>query len=181
MLAAVAWGADEFSEADASLPGWYFGSSAGALMTSGGALDGVAAVSLRAGRYLSEYFALELEGWSAPSAGCGRGGDAAIAGATLEGLFHLSGWEAFDKLFGCERFDPFATLGAGAVFADRHVFADYSHRTAFGPVFGLGAFYHLTDSLSLRGEGRAMLDCDTPAGAIFSVAVGLQYSFGGGE
>lgn len=182
LCSAAGFGADEFSEVDAELPGWYLGGAVGALMPGGGAsLDGAAAVSLRAGRYLTEYLALELEGWSAPSANCGHGGDAAIAGVVLEGLFHFAGFESFDKLFGCERLDPFATLGAGAVFADRHVFADDSHRAAFGPTFGLGAFYHLTDSLSIRGDGRAMLACDTPAGVIFSAAVGLQYSFGGVE
>lgn len=181
-VSAMGLGADEFAEMDAGLPGWYLGGAVGALMPGGGvALDGSAAVSLRAGRYLTEYLAFELEGWSVPVARSSRGGDAALSGVSLEGLFHLSGWESFDRLFGCERFDPFATLGAGAAFADRHVFADGSHSTALGPVFGLGAFYHLTDSLSVRGDGRMLLACDTPAGVVFSATIGVQYSFGGGE
>ncbi len=181
ILAAAALAADEFVESDAALPGWSLDAGVKAIMPGGGSsLEAAPAVAVRASRYLTEAFALEMEGYSAPAADC-RHGNAAVAGAAVNGRWHLAGWETFDKLFGCERFDPFVTLGAGAIFADRHVFADSSHRTAIGPVFGLGAFYHLTDSLSLRADGGVMLDCATPAGVIFSVGLGLQYSFGGDE
>ena len=90
----------------------------------------------------------------------------------------MTGIEEFDLLFGCERFDPFVTFGAAAFFASRHVFADDSHRTAIGPTVGLGAFYHLTDSLSLRFDATAAMAVDMPCGMCYGLSLGLQWSFG---
>ncbi|MGN0847306.1 MAG: hypothetical protein ACI4RA_07985 [Kiritimatiellia bacterium] len=97
----------------------------------------------------------------------------------LRGLCHLSALESFDRLFGCERFDPFVTFGAATFFGARSVFADGSHRTAMGPSAGLGAFYHLTENLDIRLDAQAMLGCDSPCGLLYSVVVGLQWNFGG--
>ena len=59
-----------------------------------------------------------------------------------------------------------------------HVVADDSHRTGIGPSAGFGAFYHLTDSWSLRAEARAALAVDSPCGMDYSILAGVQYSFG---
>ena len=178
----AACAADSSAEEDTAGDGWYAGASGGVILPGGGnSLRRAAGAGLRCGRYFTDYVALELEGFSVPSAVCDHGGNAAVFGALMQGVFHFSGWDEFDMLFGCERFDPFLALGAGACFADRHVFADDSHRTALGPVFGLGAFYHLTDSVSLRADARAQLCCDSPCGMLYGVSLGLQYSFGGCE
>ena len=105
-------------------------------------------------------------------------GNAAVTALAARGLFHLTGIEEFDLLFGCERFDPFVTFGAAALFASRHVFADDSHRTAIGPTAGVGAFYHLTDSWSLRFDATAAMAVDTPCGMCYGLSLGLQWCFG---
>ena len=159
--------------------GWYVGTSGGMLLPgNGNSLRRAAEIAVRGGHYLSDYLAIELEGVCAPSAVSGQGGNAAVSGALLEGVCHLSGWEAFDRLFGCERFDPFVSMGVAARFASRDVFAHDAHRAAIGPIVGLGAFYHLTDAWSLRGDVRAQLCCDSPCGMLYSVSLGIQYSWG---
>ena len=173
---------DMLAEADADGAGWYVGAAGGVLLPgNGNSLRRAAEVGLRGGRCFSDYFALEVEGLCAPCVVSDVGGNTAISGVALQGLFHCAGWETFDRLFGCERFDPFVTFGGAARFAGRHVFADGSHRTALGPLFGIGAFYHLTDSWSLRADARAQVCCDSPCGMLYGVFAGLQYSFGGGE
>ena len=79
---------------------------------------------------------------------------------------------------GCERFDPFVTVGVASLFASHHVFADGSHRTAIGPTAGVGAFYHLTDSWSLRFDATAAMAVDSPCGMSYGISLGLQWSFG---
>ena len=176
------WAADAFAETDAAGDGWYLGAAGGMLLPgNGNTLRRAAEVSVRGGRYLSDYAAIEAEGLCAPWTVSDRGGGTTVSGVALQGVFHCAGWEAFDRLFGCERFDPFVTLGAAARFAGRHAFADGAHRTALGPVFGVGAYYHLTDHWSVRAEARAQLCCDSPCGMLYGVALGLRYSFGGGE
>lgn len=174
LLAALAslCGADE-------LP-WYVGTSGGLLLPGcGNSLRRAAEVSVRAGVYAGDFVAWEVEGVCAPNASCHDGHDA-LSGVAARGLFHLAGLEFYDRLFGCERFDPFATLGVATRFGPVHAFADDSHRTATGPVAGLGAFYHLTENLDLRFDAQAQLACDSPCGMLFSACVGLQWNFGGG-
>lgn len=158
----------------------YVGAAGGLLLPgNGNALSRAAEASVRAGFYASDFLAWEVEGACAPNVS-GAGGREALAGVAVRGLWHFSGFEAFDRLFGCERFDPFATFGAGTRFGARHAFADGARRTATGPVAGLGAFYHLTESLALRVDAQALLACDAPCGMLYSVGVGLQWTFGGG-
>ena len=173
MPAAEAPGEDESG-------GWYVGAAGGLLLPGcGNSLRRAAEVSVRAGRYLDEYVAVELEGACAPNA-CSRDGNGALSGVAARGVFHLSGIDFYDNLFGCERFDPFVTFGAATRFGPRHAFADGSHRTSTGPVAGFGAFYHLTDSLDLRVDAQAMLGADSPCGLLFAAVAGLQWNFGGG-
>ena len=159
----------------------YVGVAGGMLMPGGGAsVRRAADVAVRLGTAWSDYAEVELEAACAPNAST-RAGHEALSGVAARLVMHMNGWEAFDKLFGCERFDPFLTVGAATRFGARHAFADGSHRTATGPTVGVGAFYHLTERLSVRAEARAALCCDSPCGMLYGVFAGLQYSFGADE
>lgn len=161
---------------------WFVGASGGVMLPgNGNALRRAASVSLRAGRYLTETFAMEAEASSAPHVATDGAGGCAVTAAGVGGLLHFTSCTFYDRLFGSERFDPFATFGAHAAFASRHVFADCSHRSAVGPYAGIGAFYHLTDNCSLRAEARAALCCDSPCGMLYGISAGFQYSFGADE
>ena len=165
-------------EVDDGVSYGYVGAAGGLLLPgNGNCLKRAALVAARGGWYLDEYLAFEGEALCAPHASSDVGGTA-VWGGSVQALWHLSGWEAFDKLFGCERFAPFLTCGAQALCAPRHVFADNSHRTGIGPSAGFGAFYHLTDNWSLRAEARAALAVDSPCGMTYSLLAGIQYSFG---
>ena len=158
---------------------WYTGVSGGLLLPgNGNSLRRAADVSLRAGRYLSDTFAVEACVATTPRAAADGAGRVSLVSAGAGALLHMTHFTFYDRLFGSERFDPFITFGAHATFASGHVFADRSHRSAFGPYAGFGAFYHLTDSWSVRAEARAALCCDSPCGMLYGVSVGLQYSFG---
>ena len=166
-------------EETGGFPPAYLGASGGIFLPgNGSSLKRAAAASARGGWYISDNLALELEGGCAPNAVFSSGGNATVTAFAARGLFHLTGIEEFDLLFGCERFDPFVTFGAAALFASRHVFADDSHRTAIGPTAGMGAFYHLTDSWSLRFDATAAMAVDTPCGMDYGLSLGLQRSFG---
>ena len=161
---------------------WSVGASGGVMLPgNGNALRRAAAVSLRGGYYATETFALEVEAASVPRATAKGMGGASLTGVSAGGLLHLTAFDFYDRLFGSERFDPFVTFGAHAAFASKHVFADCSHRSAFGPAAGIGAFYHLTERLSVRAEARAALCCDSPCGMLYGVFAGFQYSFGADE
>jgi len=171
------------SEEDAyAFPRWYAGAAGGLMLPGNGSTARRAAeVAVRGGYYFTETCALEGEAFAAPYAVSDRGGGATVAGGALRGLVHFTALDEFDKLFGSERFDPFATLGFAARFASHDVFAEGSHRTALGPQVGLGAFWHLTDAWSLRFDATAQLACDSPCGMIYGLGMGLQRSFGGDE
>lgn len=157
----------------------YLGASGGIFLPgNGSSLKRAAMASARGGWYLSDNLAIELEGGAAPNAVSSSGGNATVTAFAARGLFHLTGIEEFDLLFGCERFDPFVMFGAAALFASRHVFADDSHRTAIGPTVGVGAFYHLTDRWSLRADATAAMAVDTPCGMAYGLFLGIQRSFG---
>lgn len=160
--------------------GWYVGAAGGMLLPgNGNSFRRAAEASVRAGRYVDDFLAWELEGACAPNA-CSRAGNGALSGVAARGLYHFSGFSFYDNLFGCERFDPFVTCGVATRFGPRHAFAGGSHRTAVGPVAGAGAFYHLTDWLDLRVDAQAMLCVDSPCGMLYSVVAGVQWNFGGG-
>ena len=152
-------------EVDDGVSYGYVGAAGGMLLPgNGNSLKRAALVAARGGWYLDEYLAVEAEALCAPHASSDVGGTA-VWGGSVQTLWHLSGWEAFDKLFGCERFAPFLTGGVQALCAPRHV-------------VGFGAFYHLTDNWSLRAEARAALAVDSPCGMDYAILAGVQYSFG---
>lgn len=169
--------ADE--EVETEFSPWSLGVGGGVLLPgNGNSLSRAAQVSIRGGYYLTESFALEFEGACVPNASSGSG-HATLTGVSAQTLFHLTGWEAFDKLFGCERFDPFLTAGVQTFLSSRHVFADDSHRTGTGPAIGFGALYWLSDMWAIRGDLKACLTLDSPCGMIYAAGLGLHCSFGG--
>lgn len=152
---------------------WYAGVSGAMYLPGGGSsLKRAGGVSAHLGCFISDSFALETGLMSVPNAVSSRGGNVSLTGFSVRGAWHFMGFE---------RFDPFVTFGAFSTFASGHVFADDSHRTAFGPSVGLGFLYHLSDNLALRAESVAAVAIDTPGEVAFTVSGGLQWSFGGGE
>lgn len=167
------------SAAEDSVAGGYVGASSGVLLPgNGNTLRRAAEVSVRGGYSITDYLALEVEGVCVPSAVSRAGGNATVSGVSFASVWHFAGWETFDRLFGCERFDPFMTLGVGSRWASRDVFGEGAPRAAIGPVWGIGAFYHLTESWSLRADARAQLCCDSSCGMLYGVSLGVQYSWG---
>ena len=142
-------GAAEETETEESDGGFYVGASATLILPQGGhAMRRLGGGTARVGLYLADALAVEAD--AAGLENC--------AGLGVQGLWHF---------YGYERFDPFLTFGArGWIEGD------------VGPTAGLGAFYHLTNNLSLRMEARAALAVDSPCGMTYALLAGLQYSFG---
>ena len=139
---------------------WSVGAAAALTMPQGGSrLHHVGGGALRGGYYLSENWAAEGEvAWLEDA-----------AGLAVDALGHFQGWDFYGDLFGYSRFDPFVTLGAkGWIGRDCG---------QIGPKVGLGAFYHLTDEWSLRADADATLGLETNCEMLYSLAVGVQYSF----
>lgn len=127
---------------------WYAGASATVVLPQGGHhMRRVGGATARFGYYLTE--ALSLEADAAWLENC--------VGLGMQGLWHI---------YGYERFDPFLTFGArGWIDGD------------VGPVAGIGAFYHITDSWSLRCDAQATLGLDGDCEMVYAIGVGVQYSF----
>ena len=137
---------------------FYAGVSGQMLLPQGGSrLSPRAGCAVRAGWYAVDTLAFETE--------------CAVlerrVGLAAQGLLHLRGLEWYNALFGYERFDPFATLGARG----------WLHDGTVGPSVGVGAFYYLTDSWALRFDANVTLGLDTRTEADYSLSVGVQYSF----
>ena len=130
----------------------YVGAVAAIALPQGGShhLRRVGGAALRAGYYLSDFWAIEGEGAWLENA----------AGLSVAGLWH---W------WGYERLDPFFTVGArGWIGRDCG---------QVGPKAGIGTFYHLTDSWSLRADVDATLGLDSTAEVDYTISAGVQYSF----
>jgi len=139
---------------------WFVGLSGSLMLPQGGSrLHRVGGAALRGGCYLTEDWAVEGEAaWLED-----------VAGMSVETLGHFQGWDFYGDLFGYSRFDPFVTLGAKGWIGDGC--------GQVGPKVGLGAFYHLTDSWSLRADADATLGLETNCEMLYSLSVGVQYSF----
>ncbi|MBQ0033355.1 MAG: hypothetical protein KBT68_11225 [bacterium] len=139
---------------------WYVGLSGQLMLPQGGSrMHHVGGAALRGGYYFTEDWAIEGEAAWLEDA----------AGLSAELLGHFQGWSAYGDLFGYSRFDPFATLGArGWIGRDSG---------QVGPKAGLGAFYHLTDEWALRADADATLGLETNCEMLYSLSVGVQYSF----
>ena len=138
----------------------YVGLSGQVMLPQGGSkMHHIGGAALRGGHYLTEDWALEGEAaWLEDFAGLG-----------VQALGHFQGWSLYGDLFGYSRFDPFVTLGARGWIGDGC--------GQVGPKAGLGAFYHLTDSWSLRADADATLGLETDCEMLYSIGVGAQYSF----
>ena len=140
--------AGEADEEEYEFGRWYVGASATLVLPQGGhAMRRVGGGTARAGYYFTEALALEAD--AAWLETC--------AGLGVQGLWHI---------YGYERFDPFLTFGArGWIDGD------------VGPTAGIGAFYHLPDSWSIRADAQATLGIDCDCDMVYSLGIGMQYSF----
>lgn len=138
----------------------YVGLSGSVTLPQGGSrMHRVGGAAIRGGTYLTEDWAVEGEvAWLENFAGLG-----------VQALGHLQGWGLYGDLFGYSRFDPFMTLGAKGWVGDGC--------GQVGPKAGLGAFYHLTDSWSLRADADATLGLETNCEMLYSISAGFQYAF----
>ena len=140
--------ADDADDGDCELERWYVGASATMLLPQGGSdMRRLGGATARVGYYFTE--AMSVEADAAWLEDC--------AGLGIQGLWHFWGYE---------RFDPFLSFGVrGWIEGD------------FGPVAGLGAYYHLTDNWSLRGDAQATLGIDGDCCMLYSLGLGVQYTF----
>lgn len=127
---------------------WYAGASASLVMPQGGhPMRRAGGAALRVGCYLADTLSVEADATWLED----------CAGLGVQGLWHA---------YGYERFDPFLTFGArGWIDGD------------VGPCAGIGTFYHLTDSWSLRADAQVTLGLDGECDMVYSLGVGVQYSF----
>ena len=150
-LAAVA--AAEVEEVSGE-SGGYVGAAASLTLPQGGSgchgPHRVGGAALRAGYYVSEFWALEGEAaWLED-----------FAGLSAAALWH---W------WGYERLDPFFTLGARGWVG--------RGPGQVGPKVGVGTFYHLTDNWSLRADADATLGLDSKVEMLYTISAGVQFSF----
>lgn len=138
-----------FEEETCDFDRFYVGIAETVVMPQGGArMSQHTGAAFRFGWYLTEFWALEGEAaWVADR-----------AGLAAKALWH---W------WGYERLDPFFTFGAKG----------WVNHGQVGPSGGLGAFYHLTERLSLRVDADATLGVETDVKMVYSVSAGVQFSF----
>ena len=136
----------------------YVGAGAQALVPQGSsrmrhAVGGAANVGI----YVSERIAVEAEAaWLERR-----------CGLSARALGHFSLLEEFDLLFGCEKLDPFFTVGASG----------WMRRGQVGPSAGVGAFYYIDDDWALRFDAAATLGLDTEREMAYSATLGIQRTF----
>jgi outer membrane protein OmpA-like peptidoglycan-associated protein len=173
MLAGVAVQAAE----QADLGRWYVSPGVGVVVFEGDqpAKKGAMGV-MRVGYDFSERLSFELGLLAAPhlendfsnTSGV-YFNKAALYGAYGDVLLHLSRWE---------RFDPYLTLGAGYLRSDDRILAD-RQEGAISPRIGVGAMWHLNDSVSLRADACAMGAINGSVEVYPTFDVGMVYRFGG--
>ena len=148
------------AEEEVGFDRWHVGLSGSLLLPQGGSkMHRVGGAALRGGYYLAEDWAIEGEAAWLEDA----------AGLSAAALGHFQGWDFYGDLFGYSRFDPFVTFGARGWIG--------RGCGQVGPKVGLGAFYHLTDSWSLRADADATLGLETNCEMLYSLSVGIQHSF----
>ena len=148
------------AEEEVGFDRWYAGLAGQVMLPQGGSrMHHVGGAAIRGGYYFTEDLAFEGEAaWLEDAAGL----SAAFLG-------HFQGWSTYGDLFGYSRFDPFVTLGVRG-------WAGHGGGQV-GPKAGLGAFYHLTDEWALRADADATLGLETNCEMLYSLSVGVQYSF----
>ena len=136
----------------------YIGAGGALTLPQGGSrLRRLGGAAVRGGYYVSDWFAAEAEAASLEDR----------AGLAVRGVAHWKGWNEWDMLFGFSRCDPFFTVGAKGYLPDGQV----------GPAVGVGFLYYISDDWALRCDGEAALGLDTRTEMMYSLSVGLQYSF----
>lgn len=139
----------------------YLGASGALTLPQGGSrLRRLGGAAVRGGVYLSDFWAVEGDvAWQENAAGLG-----------VDALVHVQAWSAYGDLFGYSAFDPFVTVGArGWLVSDGG--------GQVGSQMGVGAFYHLDDSWSLRAEVNMTLGLETRVAAVYTISVGIQRGF----
>ena len=159
-VAMVAMATAYADEATSAIPGMdpvYVGVAGTLSFRHGGGRVGGG--DIRIGAELSDVLSPELDaGWHEKS-----------AFLALRDIVHFSAFDLYDRFFGYSRFDPFFMLGGGGWVGG---FRQY------GPLAGIGTFWHLDDNWSVRVDASAMLGLDGECEMLYSVSAGLQYSFG---
>jgi outer membrane protein OmpA-like peptidoglycan-associated protein/opacity protein-like surface antigen len=164
---------------------WYVSPGVGMMFFEGNQVveEGLNMV-LRLGYDINEHWGVELGGSWAPNitrdgnkySDCGpyskRIDGQNIYGVFIDGLYHFNRFE---------RFDPYLSAGFGYYRAQDKVFCEGDEYYVFGPRVGAGAFYHLTDSLSLRADARSFMAIDDTCEFMYTADLGLAYRFGGGS
>ena len=139
---------------------YYLGVSGSFLMPQGGSeFSRAGGLVARGGAYVSDDFALEAS----------AGAIEKYASLGARGLYHLQGFELYNRFFGYSRFDPFATIGVAGLIG--------SERGQVGPEAGLGAFYHFDDHWSLRFDMSAALGLESRREMLYNLSVGVQWEF----
>ncbi|MDD3543764.1 MAG: outer membrane beta-barrel protein [Kiritimatiellae bacterium] len=175
-LCAFAFGFSAVAEELTESPRWYVSPGVGMIFPEGNQpIDEGLNLSLRLGYDLTEHWSTEGEfSWAPNMTNNDRWRQKAqhIYGLGLDALYH------FDRY---SRFDPFLSAGWAVYMADRDVFSEGGHSTLTGPRVGIGAMYHLTDNLSLRADGRALMSVDKTHEMQYTLDAGVVYRFGGGS
>ncbi len=164
---------------------WYVSPGVGMMFFEGNQVveEGLNMV-LRFGYDFDEHWGLELGGSWAPN--ITRDGNKysdsgpyskRIDGQNIYGVF-IDGLYHFDRF---ERFDPYLSAGFGYYRAQDKVFCEGDEYYVYGPRVGAGAFYHLTDSLSLRADARTFMAIDDTCEFMYTADLGLAYRFGGSK
>ena len=130
---------------------FYLGSAGTVVLPHGGGdVRRLGGASFRAGCYLTEFWAVEAEASILEN----------HAGYGARVLWH---W------WGYERFDPFFTCGVKGITGSGY--------DDLGPQFGAGAFYHLTERVSLRFDAESVVGMNGDTDADYSLSLGLQFFF----
>lgn len=150
--------AESFPRSEEDLSSFYLGASGALVLPQGGSrMSHLGGAAFRAGYYFNDWFALEGEAsWMEDR-----------AGLAARGVVHWKGWDEWDMLFGFSRWDPFFTIGACGWLPDGQV----------GPAAGVGLLYYLDDNWALRASVEAVLGLDSDVEMIYSLDLGVQYSW----
>ena len=139
---------DDYDYVEYDFERWYTGARAVAVIPQGGGeMRNLCGAGAYLGYYIDDFLTVEFSSAWLED----------TAALSLKGLWH---W------WGYERFDPFFTFGAsGWINAE------------VGPTLGWGAFWHLNDYWSIRFDADATYGLDDADEMVYSIALGLQWSF----